>query len=166
MSWSIGNDSGQWCVEPIVPLAAHARPDFNGHWFASTDSGWGMEILDVNISGGAPTIIVYMYYPGPNGQPAWATASGTLTDGPANTHTAANMQLLQISNGYCRTCPPPTQGLAGNPIGSITLKFDPPPSSGGGAATGSATFHAAYPVGGGFNRTDIPISMLSVPTGQ
>ena len=158
MSWTINGDSGTWCVEPIVPLAAHASPDFNGHWYAPSDSGWGFELLDVNMgSGGDPSVFVYVYYPGPNNQPAWATASGTLTNG------SVTMQLLQVSNGYCRTCPP--VALTAPSIGTMTLSLQAPASS-GERSTGTATILANYPGGGGFNRTNIPIQMLSLPTGQ
>ena len=158
MSWTINGDSGTWCVEPIVPLAAHASPDFNGHWYAPSDSGWGFELLDVNMgSGGDPSVFVYVYYPGPNNQPAWATASGTLTNG------SVTMQLLQVSNGYCRTCPP--VALTAPSIGTMTLSLHAPASS-GERSTGTATILANYPGGGGFNRSNIPIQMLSLPTGQ
>lgn len=159
MSWSIGNDSAQWCVEPIVPLSAHANPDFNGHWFAPSDSGWGMEILDVSTAA-SPAIIVYMYYPGPDGQPAWATASGTLTAG-----NTVSMPLQQIADGYCRTCTPPAT-FSADTIGSITLMFDPHAPNPAAAPTGSATILANYPGGGGFDRTNIAIQMLSLQTGE
>jgi hypothetical protein len=160
MSWRIGNDSDQWCMEPIVPLALHANPDFNGHWFAASDSGWGFELLDVAGSGGAaPTVVIYVYYPGPNGQPAWATASGTLNNG------AATMQLLQVSNGYCRLCAPPTQGLTATSIGTFSLNLTAAASA-GVKPTGSATIVANYPGGGAFSRSDDAITMLSLPTGQ
>ena len=154
MRWSIGSESGSWCVEPIVALDAHATPDWNGHWAAPSDGGWGFELLDVNTAG-APTIIVYVYYPGPANQPIWATASGTLVG-----NGVSNMQLLQISNGYCRSCTPPSQ-LSGNAIGSMSLSFDPP-NPARGFTTGTATITTSA----GFTRTNIPISMLSVPTGQ
>lgn len=158
MSWSIGADSGQWCVEPIVPISAHASPDFNGHWYAPSDSGWGMEILDVSTAA-APSIFVYMYYPGPDGQPAWATGSGTLNN------NTVSMPLQQIADGYCRTCTPPAQ-LTANSIGTITLRFDPHAPNPTAAPTGAATILANYPAGGGFDRTNIAIQMLSVQTGQ
>jgi hypothetical protein len=159
MSWHIGADSGQWCMEPIVPLALHANPDFNGHWFASSDSGWGFELLDVAGSGGgAPTVVIYVYYPGPNGQPAWATASGALVNG------AATMQLLQVSNGYCRTCAPPSQGLTGTSVGTFSLSLTAGVS--GAKPTGTASIVANYPGSGSFSRSNDAITMLSLPTGQ
>jgi hypothetical protein len=159
MNWHIGNDSDQWCMEPIVPLALHATPDFNGHWFAASDSGWGFELLDVAGTGGsAPTVVVYVYYPGPNGQPAWATASGALVNG------AATMPLLQVSNGFCRTCAPVS--LTTRTIGTMTLHLNA--AAAGAKPTGTGSISAAYglPDGSGFNRSNDAISMLSVPTGQ
>jgi len=159
MSWRIGNDSDQWCMEPIVPLSLHANPDFNGHWFAPTDSGWGFELLDVaGSAGAAPTVVIYVYYPGPNGQPAWVTGSSTLVNG------TATMQLLQVSNGYCRTCSPPAQGLTGTNVGTFSLSLTAGPP--GAKPSGTATIVANYPGGGSFSRSNDAITMLSVPTGQ
>jgi len=158
MSWSIGNESAQWCVQPIVQLADHASPDLNGHWYAPTDGGWGFEFLDVSNGTGAPTVVVYVYYPGANGQPTWATASGTL-----NVTGSTTLNLLQVSNGYCRLCTPPAQGLTGTSVGSITLsslQTNLPAGRPVGAASITANF-----AGGSFVRVNDPISELSVPPG-
>jgi hypothetical protein len=169
MYWTIGTDtdnpandqSASWCMQPIVALSAHATPDYNGHWYAgSADSGWGFELLDVNTGSASPTVIVYMYYPGPDNQPTWAAASGTLVNG------SATMQVVQIANGYCRTCTPPTGGAQpGSPIGSMTLKLNPVVA--GQHPTGTATFQLAYPGGSGaFARSNVGIQMLSSPSTQ
>lgn len=155
MYWTIGSDTQSWCMQPIVAPAAHASPDYNGHWYAPSDSGWGFELLDVANGSATPTVVMYVYYPGANGQPTWATASGSLSN------AKATMDLMQVTSGYCRTCAPPP-GLTGTPIGSVTLKLDA--LVGGTQPTGTVTITAAYPSGGGFNRTSIPIQMLSVPT--
>jgi len=165
MAWAIGSESGTWCVEQLVPTSLHGQPDYTGHWYAgqppTNDGGWGFELLDVpnGTSAGSPlTLIAYVYYPGPNGQPTWATASGAYGSG------TVTMDLLQVSNGFCRSCTPPAQ-LSGTKIGSMSLSFDPP-NPGRGYTTGTASITANYPGAGGFNRNNIPISMLSVPTGQ
>lgn len=168
MYWVIGTDtanpandpSGSWCMQPIVTPAAHATPDYNGHWYAPTDSGWGFELVDIASAfgmGAPPTVIVYMYYPGPNNEPTWATASEGLVN------NSATMQVQQIANGYCRTCPAPAGGLSATPsIGTMTLTLDPIVS--GHQPTGKVSFQLAYPGGGSFVRSNIPIQMLSVPT--
>src|SRR5262249_52906287 len=57
MNWHIGSESGVWCMEPIVLPAQHGTPDYNGHWYAPSDSGWGFELLDVQsgTSAGSPS---------------------------------------------------------------------------------------------------------------
>ncbi|MHB8446545.1 MAG: hypothetical protein ACYC7G_06135 [Rudaea sp.] len=168
MHWVIGTDatnpandqSASWCMQPIVPLTSHATPDYNGHWYAgSADSGWGFELLDVNEGSASPAVFVYMYYPGPNNQPTWAAASGTLIN------NSTTMQVVQITNGYCRTCTPPAGGVQPGPsIGSMRLTLNP--ITAGQQPTGIVTFQLAYPGGGAFTRNNVPIQMLSVPTGH
>jgi hypothetical protein len=158
MYWAIGGDTGTWCVQPIVPLNAHGSPDYNGLWYAPSDSGWGFEVLDVASSTGGPDFVnVLMYLPGANDLSFWLTGSGNVQNG--NTVT---MQLQQVTSGYCRTCTPPPEQI-GSVVGTMTLTFDPP-NPARGYTTGTATISANYVGGGGFQRTNIPISMLSVPT--
>jgi hypothetical protein len=160
MSWTIGSDSGNWCMEPLIPLNRHASPDYNGHWFAPPDSGWGMEVLDYDGNAASSTVFVLVYYPDASGLPTWAVASGTLSNGNAN------LQVLARTNGYCRTCAPPAT-TATSPIGTLTLNLTPgPPGPPIGRATGTATFTINYPGGGSFSRSSDPITQLSLPTGQ
>jgi hypothetical protein len=158
MYWTIGSESGTWCMEPLLLPSSHASPDYNGLWYAPSDSGWGFELLD-SVGSPNPTINILMYLPpastGTN--PTWALAEGVLING------SVTMPLQQISNGYCRSCtPPPTQTTTSN--GTITLHLSP--GSGGQRPSGTATFNINYPSGGSFSRNNIPIEMFSVPTGQ
>ncbi len=163
MNWNIGSDSGQWCVEPIVTLQQHASPDFNGHWSAPSDSGWGFELLDVSPGdGSAPLFFVYVYYPGPDGQPAWATGSGV----PPPFEAPFVIPLRQVDNGYCRTCQPPAQGAtAGPPIGSITLALTAATSA-TTRPTGTASITAKLSRQRRIRAHQYSDRMLSVPTGQ
>jgi hypothetical protein len=158
MSWHIGNDSADWCMEPLVTPAQHASPDYTGHWFAPLDGGWGMEVLDFNGDINSSTVFVLVYYPDAAGLPAWAVASGALNNG------VANLQLLARANGYCRTCAPPAATQT-NQLGSMTLHLTPPASN-GAAPSGTATFTINYPGGGSFSRTNDAITTLSLPAGQ
>jgi hypothetical protein len=157
MSWTIGNDADNWCMEPLIPLNRHATPDYNGHWYAPPDSGWGMEVLDYDGNVSSSTVFVLVYYPDANGLPTWAVASGTLSNGNAN------LQVLARTNGYCRTCTPPAT-TATSPIGTLTLSLTP--GAGTNRATGTASFTINYPGGGSFSRSNDPITQLSLPTGQ
>ena len=157
MTWTIGTESGTWCVEPLVGISEHASPDYNGLWYAPADSGWGFELLDVATGDSSPFINLLMYLPGTGNQPTWAIATGNLTNG------SATLPLQQISNGFCRSCPPPPDQTT-TTIGSITLTLDP--IAAGQQPGGTASFTATYPTGGTFSRSNIPIQMFSVPTGH
>jgi len=157
MSWTIGSDSANWCMEPLITQNRHPNPDFNGHWYSSSDGGWGMEILNYDGNASSSSLFVVLYYPDPNGLPTWAVGGGTLNSG------SANIQMLTRTNGYCRTCAPPSTTTT-SPIGNLALKLTAP--SGVNHATGTATFALSYPGGGSFSRTNDPITTLSLAPGQ
>jgi hypothetical protein len=160
MYWNIGNDSASWCMEPATVVSQHASPDYNGHWYAPSDSGWGFELLDLDAGAGAPaTAIVYLYYPGPNNKPTWALASGSLSA----KGTTGEMPLQVVSNGFCRTCAPPTS-LTTTTIGTLSLNMDPIVA--GEQPKGKATINITAANAGTFDRVDVPIVMLSAPTGN
>jgi hypothetical protein len=155
MSWTIGNDSADWCVEPIVPTSEDATPDYNGVWYAPSDSGWGFEFVDIaSTTGGAPFLNVLIYLPGPDNKSNWLSGSGTLQG------LSANLQLKQVNNGYCRTCTPPAS-LTADDVGTMLLTLSTP-NPGNGFSTVTATINVSYPGGGSFNRTNIPVVMLSM----
>lgn len=167
MYWVIGTDtnnpandqSGSWCMQPIVTTATHATPDYNGHWYAgSTDSGWGFELLDVSNGSASPSVIVYLYYPGPGNQPTWATASGTLVG------NNVTMPVYKITTGYCRICAPPSGNTQGTQIGNMTLSLNPVFAT--QRPTGTATFNLSNADGTSFTRSNEAIVMFSLPTGQ
>lgn len=155
MSWRIGNDSADWCMEPSTTLSQHPTPDFNGHWFSVNDGGWGMEVLDFNGNAASSSVFVLVYYPDADGLPTWALASGTLNNG------AANLQVLARANGYCRTCTPPPSATT-NVIGNLTLQLN---AAGAATPTGTASFTINYPGGGSFSRSNDAITLLSLPNG-
>lgn len=158
MHWNIGNDSGDWCVQPIIAPADHANPDYNGLWYDSSDPGWGFELLDIkSANGGDPVVNVLMYLPGTGGKSTWVTGSGLLSN------ATSTFDLKQVTNGYCRSCTPP-DALQGTTVGSMTLTLNP--VSGTARPTGTVSIQTSYPGGGGFNRSNVPIVMLSLPTGQ
>ena len=155
MSWTIGNDSADWCVEPLIPVSEDAIPDYNGVWYAPTDSGWGFELVDIASTTGGSFINVLIYLPGPDNLTNWLSGSGTVNG------NLANLQLKQVNDGYCRTCTPPPTLTADN-VGTMQLAFGTP-NPGNGFATVTATINVSYPGGGSFNRTNIPVVMLSMP---
>lgn len=165
LSWTIGPSADQsswvhrdWCIEPIVTLAQRATPDYTGHWYAPNDSYWGMEVLNYDGNSASSSIFVLLYYPDQSGLPTWGVAAGTVDNG------VANLQLLERTNGYCRTCSPPASQTT-SPIGTMKLTFAAPASN-TVAATGTATFTVNYPGGGTFSRTNQPITTISLPPGK
>ena len=157
MSWNIGSDSDDWCMEPLIPADRHASPDFNGHWYAPTDPNWGMEILDYDGNASSSSLFALIYYPDANGLPTWAVVQDTLHNG------TASVPVYARTNGYCRTCVPTGTATTAQ-IGTMTLNLTPGTSP--NRATGTATFTINYPGGGSFSRSSVPITQLSLPTGQ
>ena len=156
MSWTIGNESADWCVEPIVPTSEDVTPDYNGIYYAPSDSGWGFELVDiVSTTGGAPFINVLIYLPGTDNLTNWLSGSGTMVG------NSVNLPLKQVNNGYCRTCTPPTS-LTADDVGTMQLTFGTP-NPGNGFAPITATMNVSYPGGASFNRATIPVVMLSLP---
>jgi hypothetical protein len=160
MYWNISDsdsDTDSYCVQPAIVDSQHGSPDYNGQWFAPSDSGWGFELLDV-ATGGDPAINVVMYLPGADNGPNWLTGSGSLHG------TSATFPLNEATNGYCRTCAPPASQTFSQ-VGTMTITFGPA-NADGTYTTGTATIAVAYPGGGSFNRSNIPIAMINIPTGH
>jgi len=148
MYWDISGQQGSWCVQPIVPTSAHGSPDYNGMWYDAQDPGWGFELLDAAL-GGDDSITILLYLPGANNNPNWLIGSTALKG------NSITLDLNEITSGYCRTCAPPaSQQLQRVGTMSITLSSQ---------TTGTASVAVSYPGGGGFNRSNVPIKMLSTP---
>lgn len=158
--WSIGNDTGDWCIEPLVTQSARGTPDYNGVWYAgSNDSRWGFAILYVN-RGSVNQAVVELYYPDSNGQPIWAFGN---IDAFAND---VSIPLTHPSNGFCRTCSPPAGGLQNTQIGTISLHLTQATNEGGApSGANKVTLSVSQPSGGTFSRSNVPITMLSIPGG-
>lgn len=153
MSWSISGIGADWCIEPVIPPNAHPTPDFTGHWAGgAADSGWGLEVLNIADGSGTPTIVVYLYYPDAQGNPRWATAS------TGDYQTGAAIDLNEVSNGFCRTCPPPSQ-LQVRKIGTIRLTLNQPTRE----EPPSGLNRVDIQIPGIFTRNNVPMTLLSLP---
>lgn len=157
MQWSIGGQSAIWCIEPAVTTAQHATPDYSGHWYASADPGWGMEVLTIADGDGPPTLVAFLYYLDGSGQPRWASAlSRDFVSGESLT-------VYEADNGYCRHCAAPatrTQAPIGRMTLTLTAATREEPASGANRADIEVT-----PPGGGasFRKSNVPITLLSEP---
>lgn len=159
MAWSVDGTGAQWCMQPIVPTSQHPVPDFNGLWYAgSSDSGWGVSILDVDQSPARSHLTTVIYYPDAQGALRWAIGeSGAFESG-------VPFPLLGFT-GYCRTCEPVPR--ASRQIGSITLDLAQPTVEPSGSPL-SGVNRMSVDVGYGadnrrFVRDDVPFTMQSIP---
>ena len=67
-SWQIGDQEGQWCVQPIIASSNHPTPDFGGTWWSGLDdNGWGFSVAFTG-----DVMVVIMYYFDAEGNPRWA----------------------------------------------------------------------------------------------
>jgi hypothetical protein len=157
MSWRIGSQSADWCIEPGVPQSILATPNFAGHWWGGgSDGGWGMEIFSINNGSGTPTVVVELYYPDATGQPRWATAS------TSNYVAGAAIDLNQVSNGYCRVgCDAPSQ-LQLTKIGTLKLTLNQPTRE--GSPSGANRADIQIPTAS-FSRNNVGITLISSPPG-
>jgi hypothetical protein len=159
MDWSVDGVGAQWCMQPIVPSSQHPIPDFNGLWYAgSSDSGWGVSILDVDKSPARSHLTTVVYYPDAQGALRWAI-------GESAAFVSGEPFPLLGFTGYCRTCEPVPR--TSRPIGSITLELaqptmEPPASPLSGVNRVSFDIEAGDN-GQRFVRDDIPFTMESIP---
>lgn len=157
MQWSIGGQSAIWCIEPAVEPARHATPNYTGHWYASADPGWGMEITAIADGDGPPTLVAFLYYLDGSGKPRWASAlSRDFVSGQSLT-------VYEADNGYCRSCPAPTTRTQA-PIGRMTLTLTAATREEPASGANRADIEIAPPGGGApFRKTNAPITLLSEP---
>jgi hypothetical protein len=156
MSWTIDGESGQWCMQPIVALEQHPAPDFNGLYYGgSSDSGWGISVLQTDRSPERPYLNAIVYYPGADNRIRWAI-------GEADAFASGDAFALYSPHGYCRTCAkvPVTTQAAGTMALGLTL-----PQSEGTTPSGAnrLTIDLRYPGdAASFRRDDVPLSLESL----
>ncbi len=91
-SWSLGENSGMWCLQPLLVNGDQAAPNANGMWWnGDHDSGWGFgryanEQSEFRI----------VYYYDALGLPTWAFGQ--------DVNGAERFDML-VPSGYCRHCP-------------------------------------------------------------
>lgn len=160
MNWSIGPDSGSWCISPLLGYEPRPAPsaDFNGLWNAgSSDSGWGMSITEGERDSGKVISPLLLYYYDRNNQPRWAQAD-------FGAYAAGEKVDLYDVHGYCRSCAKvPTTRQA---IGNITLGLERPEHV--ELPSGDNTVTIGGPLFGGFSfrRSDTALRMYSLPARQ
>ncbi len=153
MTWSLGGESKAWCMQPVTVGRNGVTTDFSGVWFDPADPGWGITFLSFPGNGG-DGLAAQIYYPDADGRGRWAILQ---TDRYV---PGATYPVLQVSNGYCRTCTAPAEQTL-TQIGTVTLNL----SKDNGGSASRVSFDITYPgTGGGrFTRTNAAIAPGSVP---
>jgi hypothetical protein len=123
-----------------------ATPNRTGAWFFTSESGWG-QTYDSFVQNGVSREFALTYVYDNAGQPRWVSSG----DAPADISTYAAISAPQI---VCPTCAwvPSTFGNAG----TITRQF----TSG---TTGSLSTNFTVPVSGSWQRSNVPIVLLTTP---
>lgn len=140
-NWTLGEDSGNHAIEPLLVSEGISRNDHTGHWFNPDEPGYGVTFND---QGSVEFAVVYLYDQA--GEPRWAFGH----------RTGELIKTIQLESfeGACPACeyfePVPTAA------GSVTRDFD---SATQGTLTLDVDF--AEPVAGQWQRQSVPIQLLS-----
>jgi len=68
VTWQLGDQQDQWCVQPIISTENLPNPDFGGTWWSGLDdNGWGFSVAFTG-----DVMVVIMYYYDADGNPRWA----------------------------------------------------------------------------------------------
>jgi len=149
-SFTIDGDTSNWCVEPLIASSEPTpAPDFTGHWYSSTDLGWGMTVYEQ----GQVLFVVLYFYDG-DGGPRWMLGTDQ------HWHNGDQITMKQF-RGFCRTCEPVETSPI--PEGTLTLNLNSATQASDGS--NNVTVHVNYQgiQGGGWDRDMQPIQLLSDP---
>jgi|GEM_PF-616929 len=90
-SWDLDNESGSWCMEPLLTVNDREKSNTNGIWWGGPqESGWGFGLYANNE---LEFRIIYLYDSA--GNPSWVSGQS---------QTNSEVFNLSQANGYCRSC--------------------------------------------------------------
>ena len=150
-AWSIGARSGAEIMQYITPGPA-AAPNRSGAWYAAAESGWGQVVSQFTDAGGANSTFVVHYLYDTVGEPRWVLA----VEPTAALATGRPHITFPV---HCPGCPfLPDWNSQRLEAGSASLVF-----SGARNARVSANFTIPFVFGGNWQRTDLPLEILTDP---
>ncbi len=154
LRFTIGGQSGAWCIEELVPRAQRPAGDLTGLWYAGdADAGWGASVATVARSNGSRFLFKALYFPDATNAGRWAYAAG---------ENYAPGQTLAVfeRRGYCRSCP---VSLVDTQIGTMTVNLVQPVQ--GPSPGNRVSFDVTYagPEGGRFTRSNAAYELLTAP---
>jgi hypothetical protein len=152
-NWSIGAQSGEWCIEPIANVIGNApSDDFGAQWWAGIDDdGWGISLTFAGES--ASTVVVTLYYFDATGSPRWA--QGVQTNFSVGSEITFDM--LEFT-GFARDAIPTAVTTVS--AGSLSITIN---SKGGTLDDGRLTLDVNYQgtEGGDWSRSNLPITLIT-----
>ncbi len=151
-SWNLDDESGQWCVRPLLQQSTRLQTDLTGLWYAGEgDPGWGLS-LDYQGEDEDRTEVAVLFHYDSEGMPRWSI--GVTEQGGAD----ATVPMLNLT-GYCPSCPV----VETSPVdaGSIThqIAIEDDQASG----TVELDIDYAFNPGGQWQRQASPLITLSDP---
>ena len=110
MSWTLGERSGQYAIEPFIVDPAPIAEDYTGFWYELASPGYGISIA----TQGDLTMSVFYFY-NAQGEPRWVWADNI---------GSGERQGLRATSfiGRCPGCA--AMPAAASPAGSLSLAFD------------------------------------------
>lgn len=155
--WAIGNQVGEWCVEPLVLAATRPPPesDFGGLWFADVeDQGWGFSLENIVNQDGSIDLFVLLFVYAEDGTPVWFFGfEQDLTFGVPTT------VAMFERTGFPRVRE--RGNLSDAEAGTMTLTLLSPSNTPG--AGNFASVNVNYSEGGSWVREEVEIQRLSQP---
>lgn len=152
--YTLGGETGAWCLEELVARGQRPGTDLTGTWFAGTgDAGWGSSVATANRPGNQRFLFSTLYYPDATGAGRWAFVASE------NYQPGQELTVFE-RRGYCRSCAPATSDTA---IG--TMRVNLTQATQGSAGANRFGFDVTYggPQGGRFQRSNVPYELLSAP---
>lgn len=156
ISWTLGNDSDVWCVEPIENvIGAPPSNDFGAQWWAGTsDQGWG---ISLSFAENNSTIVATLYFFDSEGKPRWVQGSAQ----NFAVGQEINLNMNEVT-GYPRTGTAPDPFILSS-AGSLSLTLNS--KNGNDFTDGALSVNVNYlgSEGGNWSRTNLPITLLTTP---
>ena len=152
VTWQLGDETGQWCLEPIIAETYYPSIDFGGLWWAgSSDSGWGVSLAFRN-----DVIVATIFYYDEDGKPRWVQGqqSNFVIGEPIT------IEMIEYK-GYARYEQPIT--LVGSSAGNLSLTLY---DNSGSDNDGKLSVDIRYQAGNdsiSWERIDIPYKLESLP---
>jgi hypothetical protein len=147
-TWYLDGTWGGEKLSRVYPQNDLPQPNHTGGWANASESGWGVVVDEHRVGGQPSTGMIAYLYDGQN-QPRWTLAE------QANTSATTAHSMYRV---HCPSCARIDEVAVAAPAGSISYTWS---TQTGGVL--NATMSLPAPYGGTWNRTALPIQMITPP---